>query len=183
MQTANKADEHLYFICSLSYLFSIQLKPFFHRGKKKNKKIKWQNIPHGRWIFFFPHAYTIPNIAYIIQGSICQRYFYWHQLVLYYILWDSLCAVINIPGYHSNQHLFNIYVESELKIQKKNTPKPPHLEKNSNLTARFLQDRWEYLTWHKEKADKNNLPIRLAHIKYVQGFGVFSHLITEPQIS
>lgn len=117
MQTANKADEHLYFICSQFYLFSIQLKPIFQ------KKIKWQSIPHGRW-WFFSLAYAIPNIAYIIQEGICQCYFYWHQLVLYYIFWDSLCAVINIPGYHSNQHLFNIYVGSELKIQK--NPKINH---------------------------------------------------------
>lgn len=114
---------------------------------------------------------------------------YWHQLVLYYIFWDSLCAIINIPGYHSNQHLFNIYVGNELKIhKKKKKTKKTHAtksltpRKNPNQTARFLQDKWEYLTWHKEKAYKNNLSIRLAHIKYVQGFWVLSDLITEPQI-
>lgn len=129
MQTASKDDEHLYFICALSYLFSMQLKIFFH------KKIKWQRIPHGK--VFFSLAYAIQNTAHIIEEGISQCYFYWHQLVLYYIFWDSLCAVINIPGYHSNQHLFNIYVGSELKIiiikTKTKTKNPTHKQTNKPI--------------------------------------------------
>lgn len=166
MQTASKDDEHLYFICALSHLFSTQLKIFFH------KKIKWQCIPHGK--LFFPLAYAIQNTAHITEEGISQCYFYWYQLVRYYIFWDSLCAVINIPGYHSNQHLFNIYLGSELKIikkKKKTTHKQANLRHtprktmaSPNHTARLLQGRWEYWTWYKVKG--YNFQIRLFQIKY-----------------
>lgn len=122
-------------------LFSIQLKAFF---QKKNKNQMAMHSPGETDIFFYL-AYAIQNTTYIIQEGICQCYFYWHQLALYYIFWDSLCAVINIPGYHSDQHLFNIYVGSEVKIKKITNQSYTHtLRKNMaipNQTPRLLRER------------------------------------------
>lgn len=127
-------------------LFSIQLKAFFQKNKKNYKMAI--HSP-GETDIFFSLAYAIQNTTYIIQEGICQCYFYWHQLVLYYIFWDSLCAVINIPGYHSDQHLFNIYVGSELKIIKKKNNKP--------ILHTLLEKPWQFQIRHPGslKTDKN----------------------------